>query len=53
MIQGENYSEERESFGAYGYQEQVFEDEELVSVEEEVYEDDSYYGYDDGMSDDE
>ncbi|MBE5949594.1 MAG: DNA-directed RNA polymerase subunit beta [Lachnospiraceae bacterium] len=55
MLQGERLREERESLGAFGYQEQVFEDEELVSVaeEDEVYEDDSYYGYDDGMSDDE
>ena len=55
MLQVDRYDGEKEALGEFGYQEQVFEDEELVSVDEdnENGDDDIYYGFDDGMSEDE
>ncbi len=54
LMQSESYVDDKESYGDYGYQEQAFdENEELVAIEVETDEDDMYYGFDAGMSDDE
>ena len=54
LMQSESYVDDKESYSDYGYQEQAFdENEELVAVEAEADENDMYYGFDAGMSDDE
>ena len=55
LLQVEPYVNDRESYDTYGYQEQAFENEELVAIDtaEEDSEDDDMFDFDDSMLDDE
>ncbi|WP_186802633.1 DNA-directed RNA polymerase subunit beta [Lacrimispora celerecrescens] len=49
IIEGDRRYRDEESFGNFGYQKQEFKDAELVSVEEEEYEDTEADGIDDSL----
>ncbi len=54
IIEGDRYSNREEDFSGYGYSKQEFQDEELVSVQEEDEEEpDSYLGMDANFDDEE
>ena len=54
IIEGDRYSNREEDFSGYGYSKQEFQDEELVSVQEEEEEEpDSYLGMDANFDDEE
>ena len=55
IIEGDRHFREEEPLGDYGFQKQEFQDDELVSVDEDDFDDsadDSYDDFDDAVSDD-
>ena len=52
IIEGDRHYQDEESFADYGYQKQEFKDDELVSVEDDDYDEDESDPYLDDMEDD-